>query len=36
MRGSNGYLVGEHPVLIVTAAVLILLGFWWYSRYRRR
>jgi hypothetical protein len=28
MHGSDGYLVEEHPLLIVIAAVLLLLGVW--------
>ncbi len=35
MRGSDGYLVAEHPVLITAAAVLILLGFLSWAQRRR-
>jgi hypothetical protein len=28
MHGSGGYIVDEHPLVIVVAAVLLLLGVW--------
>jgi hypothetical protein len=28
MRGSNGYIVEEHPLLIVVAAILLLVAVW--------
>jgi hypothetical protein len=28
MHGSGGYIVEEYPLLMVTAAVLLLLGVW--------
>jgi hypothetical protein len=28
MHGSGGYIVEEHPLVIVVAAVLLLVGVW--------
>jgi hypothetical protein len=28
VHGSNGYIVEEHPLLIVAAVALLLLGVW--------
>jgi hypothetical protein len=35
MHGSLGYLVEEHPVLIVVGAVLLLAAVWLVLRLRR-
>jgi hypothetical protein len=32
MHGSGGYIVEEHPLAIVVAAVLLLLGVWFVLR----
>lgn len=34
MHGSGGYIVEEHPLVIVVAAVLLLLGVWLVLRRR--
>lgn len=38
MRGSNGYLVEQHPLLIVVGAAILLIGVWLFLRFfgRRR
>jgi hypothetical protein len=28
MRGSGGYIVEEHPLLIVVAVIVLLIGVW--------
>jgi hypothetical protein len=28
VRGSNGYIVEEHPVLVVIAAIVLLIAVW--------
>jgi hypothetical protein len=35
MHGSLGYLVEEHPVLIVVGAILLLVAVWLVLRQRR-
>jgi hypothetical protein len=35
MHGSGGYLVEEHPVLIVVCAILLLAAVWLVLRQRR-
>ena len=32
MHGSGGYIVEEHPLVIVVAAVLLLVGVWFVLR----
>ncbi len=34
-HGSDGYLVEEHPVLIVAGVIVLLVIVWWYLRTRR-
>jgi hypothetical protein len=34
-RGSDGYLVEEHPALIVVGVAILLVVVWWYLRARR-
>ncbi len=34
MHGSDGYIVEEHPLLIVVGVVLLLLGVWLMLRRR--
>jgi LPXTG-motif cell wall-anchored protein len=35
MRGSNGYLVGQHPITITMGAILLLAATWWFLQRRR-
>jgi LPXTG-motif cell wall-anchored protein len=34
MRGSDGYIVEEHPLLIIAAAVLLLIAVWFVLKRR--
>lgn len=34
MRGSDGYLIEEHPLLIIAAVAVLIVGMWWFLRVR--
>jgi hypothetical protein len=36
MRGSDGYIVEEHPLLIVVAAIVLLIGVWFVLKAMRQ